>query len=228
MFNPIKYRYQNEAGEGGEGGSGEKAPDVSELQATIESLTNEKNSMKAKMDELLGETKRAKELRRQAEEQARIEAEEKARKAGDYEQLHKSSEQQRQQLQKELEDLKAGIANEKRNSTAMKVASELAEGANAEILSEFVAKRLKYTDDGIKVLNDNGELTVSTLEDLKAEFQSNNRFAALLKGSQASGGSASGGSASSPTEKVMTRSDFDNATPAKRSEFIKGGGKVVD
>lgn len=227
----LKHKLMNEAAEGGDPGMVEEqqpAPDLNEMQKRLEALEGEKEALLSKNQELLGETKKAKQSRREAEEKARIEAEEKARKAGDFEQLFKSQQQQAEQYKADLEALRGNIAKEKQQNVAMKLASDLAEGHNAEILSEFVARRLKYTDDGVKILDNNGDLTVSTLDQLKAEFQNDARYASLLRGSQASGGSASGGKASSPTEKVMTRQEFEQTNHTKRMEFVKSGGKIVD
>lgn len=222
-------RYMNEQAEGGEpAAEAESSPDVNQLMQELESLRGEKEAMKNKMEQLLGETKKAKQLRREEEERARMLAEEKAKKEGDFEQLFKSQQQQAEQYKTELEALRGTIAKEKEQGTAMKLAAELADGANAEILSEFIARRLKFTDEGIKVLSNNGELTVSTLDQLKSEFQGDAKYSSLLKGSQASGGSASGGSTSSATDKVMTRSEFDALRADKKSAFVKDGGKIVD
>jgi len=215
---------QNEdGGEADQGGKNEFTPEQ------FNALQTERDSMKAKMDQLLTETKQAKASARAAAEEKSLLAEEKAKKDGDFEQLHKSSEQKRNELQSELEQLRGNIANEKRNNTAMKLASELADGANAEILSEFVSRRIKYTDDGIKVLDDNGQLTVSSLDDLKADFANNQRYASLLKGNQSSGGGATGGKNSGgATDKVLTRAEFDKLSPIKRMDFVKSSGNVID
>lgn len=226
-----KYtRYLDQSGEDGpmDGETGEpiQSPEVDEI---IAKLKQENQAMQNKVQELLTETKRAKESKREAELRIKQEQEEKARRAGDFEQLHKSSEAERERLQQELEALRGSIAKEKEQSTAMKIAAELAEGANAEILSEFVARRLKYTDEGIRVTDNNGDLTVSSLDQLKAEFQSNARFAALLRGTQASGGGALGSTSSaSASDKVMTRAEFAQLSPDKQMSFVKEKGKLVD
>ena len=150
----------------------------------LEALMAENAAMKAKMDELLTEAKKAKSEKREIEEQSQIERERIAREKGDFEQLHRSSEERYQATVKELDSMRASVANEKRNNAAMKVATELAEGANAELLSEFISRRLKYHDDGVKVTDSSGDLTVSTLDDLKAEFKNDARYSALLKGNQ--------------------------------------------
>ena len=201
---------------------------IEEQQKALEDAHKSNESMKSKMDELLTEAKRAKEQRRAAEEAARQEAEEKARANGDFEQLLKSTQEKLSEREKAYNDLTQKIAGEKVSNQALKIASELADGYNAELLSEQIAKRLKYTDDGVKVLNGNGELTISTLDELKTEFSNNDRFAALLRGTKATGGGANGGKGGASTANTVKRSDFDNMSQADRSKFFRDGGKVVN
>ena len=209
--------------EGGEGGG---APEFTAEQ--FQALQAENNSMKSKMDELLGETKRAKNQKRESDEAARQAEADKAQKAGDFEQLYKSSQEQSNDFKSQLDEFRGSVASERQSGMAMKLAAELADGVNAELLSTFIAPRLKYTDEGIKVLDGNGQLTVSTIDDLKTEYQSNARFSALLKGNQSSGGGATGGTKSSgAAAKTLTRSEFDGIAPLKKMEFIKSGGKIT-
>jgi len=213
---------------GGSGGEGDKGGDKTFSQKDMDGLQSQIDAMKTKNDQLLGEVKTNKQQRREADDATRIAKEEKARKDGDFEQLFNSSEEKNKATQTELDSLRSGIATEKRNMSAIKMAGELAEGANAELLSEFIAPRLKYTDEGVKVLDSNGQLTVSTLEDLKTEFQGNSRYASLLKGNQAGGGGANGGKGSGATDKTLTRTEFDALNPSKKMEFAKSGGSVID
>lgn len=230
----LKHALRNLAEEGEAGGAAEAVSNGADSEqggsseSLIEALKRENEALKNKTSELLSETKKAKELRREAEESARREAEEKARKQGDWEQLHKSSEQERQKLQQSLEQLNNSIAQEKQRSTAMQIANELADGHNAEILSEFISRRLRFTEDGIKITDNSGQLTVSTLDQLKAEFQTSEKFASLVRGTKAQGGGAPGGAASGQVDKIMTRAQFDELNPFKKSEFIKKGGRTVD
>ena len=149
MFN-RKYRLMDEAGEG-EGSSGAT---LEELTAQLAEANKSIDGLKSKNDELLGETKKAKTQKREAEELARKEAESKAQADGNHEQLYKSSEEARLKLQNEHNNLMGSIANEKRDNAAMKLATELADGYNAEILSEAISKRLKWTDGTIKVTDE--------------------------------------------------------------------------
>ena len=194
----------------------------------LKALMAENAAMKSKMDELLTEAKKAKTAKREIEEQSQVERERIAREKGDFEQLHKSSEERYQATVKELEAMRQNVANEKRNNAAMKVATELADGPNAELLSEFIARRLKYHDDGVKVTDSSGDLTVSTLDDLKAEFKNDARYSALLKGNQSSGGGAAGGSNSGGAAKVKSRAEFEALDPARRMEFVKSGCTLTD
>ncbi len=186
----VKNRYCEEAGEGEGGGEG---PTAEELQAKLAEYEKSIEGLKAKNDELLGETKKAKALRREAEEIAKREAEEKAKAAGDYEQLHKSAMQELEKERAKIAEITAKQAAKDIKINAMKIAGELADGTNAELLSEFVAKRLSYSEGDIKVTDADGNLTISSTDDLKNEIKGDARFAALLKGSQSSGGGASGG-----------------------------------
>jgi len=186
-------------------------------------------SMQAKMDQLLGETKKAKADKKEADDLAQAAANAKAQKDGDFEQLFNSSSEQAQGYKTELDTLRNQISSEKRNSEALKIAGQLADGSNAELLSDYVAQRLKVTDEGVKVLDSNGQLTVSTVEDLKNEFQGNARFASLLKGNQSSGGGAAGGEQSGgAANKVISRAEFDKMDSFAKVKHFKDGGKITD
>ena len=59
----------------------------------LSQLMAENNAMKAKMEELLTEAKRAKQAKREIEAETQAERERIAREKGDYEQLHKSAQE---------------------------------------------------------------------------------------------------------------------------------------
>lgn len=198
------------------------------LEAKVTDLSSQFEAVKANRDELLGEKKREANKRREAEEAARAAADEKAHATKDYEQLFKSSEAEREKSKAELETLKTGIANEKTVNEATKIASALAEGTNVELLADFVKRRLTYNDGEIKVVNQKGELTVSTTDDLTKEFQNDVRYSALLKGNQSSGGGANGGKNGSGAAKTLTRKEFEALDHLQRPKFLADGGKVTD
>lgn len=161
-------------------------------QEQFDALNAEKTAMQTKLDELLTETKKAKTARREAEELAAREAEDKARKDGDFEQLLKSSEEKRLESESKLNEFQTNIDKEKLKSAAYKLGAEVADGENAELMAVFFEERLKPVDGDVKVTDKDGNLTVSTLADLKKEFESMPRYASLLRGNQSSGGGANG------------------------------------
>ena len=217
--------------------SDEQQVSIEELQQQLAakdeaaaSLQQQLDAVKGKADQLLDETKKAKAKAREEAEAKQHAEKQRAEKAGDFEQLLKSSEAERAALSEQLNTLNSRVGNEKRQMAALKVAAELADGANAELLSDFVAKRLKYTDEGLKVVDRDGNLTVSSLDDLKNEFNNNDKFKALLRGNKSSGGGAPGNTsvAGGDTVKTITRSEFDSMDMAKKSAYIRKGNKVAD
>lgn len=198
---------------------------LAEKEAVIQDLQTQFGAVKSKADQLLDETKKAKaKAREEAEAKERAEKE-RAQKNGDFEQLLKSSEKERQTLAEQLQQLNNKISAEKTRSESMRLASELADGANAEILSEFISKRIKYTDEGLKVLNEHGELTVSSLEHLKSEFEGSEKFKSLLRGNMSSGGGAVG-AGNSVAKKEITMAEFQTMAPTSQREFIAKGGSI--
>lgn len=208
-----------------------KQPEISieELQqqlaakdAQIADVTSQFEAVKAKADQLLDETKKAKAMKREAEEQARIEAEEKARKDGDYKQLLESSEAERNKLFEELSGLKSSITKEKVTSEALKIATQMASGDNAEILSDYISRRLQWTDEGIKVTDDSGNLTVSTVDQLKDEFKANPRYKSLIDGIKSTGGGATPTSDGVVKDKLTNEQfrELQMTDPVKAGEYM--------
>ena len=81
--------------------------------------------LKRKVDELLSEKKAAQQKALEAQEQAKREAEEKLKKANDYEQLYASSEAEREKAAQELADLQSKILKQNVMSKASEVANDL-------------------------------------------------------------------------------------------------------
>lgn len=165
-----------------------KAFSQAEVTAMIEEQTT---GLKSKLDELLGEkktvTRKAKEQAEQAEQDRLV----RAKEAEDYKSLFESSESKRGEMEAKYNDLNNSIRNEKRNNESFKLANEMATGVNAELLSEFISRRLDVGEDGKMVVTDeNGNPTVSTMADLKKELVSSGKFDSLLNGTGATGGGA--------------------------------------
>ena len=193
------------------------------LKTALQRERDEHKQTKAKNDE------KVEELQRQMEEiksQYESKQQEKAKENGDFESLLKSSEQKRQEIEQKYNQLTDQIAQEKLEHEASKIANKLGNTPeNAELLSFFVKQRLKYTDEGLKVTDEQGNATISTVDELEKEFTESNRYASLVKGSQASGGGASGsGSGGTKTFNDYSEAELTqiaNTNPSKFQEILK-------
>ena len=196
------------------------------LQATNQELADQFDAIKNKNDELLTETKSAKEAKRKAEADAIAEKDRMAKESGDFESLYKSSSEKLQMTESTLSQLQGRIETEQKGNAAMKIAADLAEGSNIDLLSTFINTRLSFQEGNLKVTDGNGNLTISSLDDLKAEFKNDPKFASLLKGNQSSGGGATGGNNSGSAAKTKSRAEFTALNPADQMKHIKSGGTV--
>lgn len=198
----------------------------------IEGLPQQEDvsGLKAKVDELLGEKKLAEKKAREAEEAARMEREEAARKSGNVEELERSwsekynrrdaelngmLEQERQTLSGQIRDLTVG-------RTATDIASALAVQGSAKALLPHIERRLSVEQrDGkpvVVVLDAQGKLSAATLDELKAEIANDSAFAPLIAGSKASGGGAggAGGGGGAPKGKIGGTKEERTAAIASR------------
>lgn len=148
--------------------------------------------LKRQNQTLLDEAKEAKRKAREAQEQLTQKELDAAKARGDYESLYASSEQTLAAERQKLADLQAGIEKRDMRGSAAKVAAQIADGPNAEIIADYIERRLRIVDGQVRVTDASGNLTVSTLEQLGKEFQEEPRFASLVRGSQANGGGAAG------------------------------------
>lgn len=213
----------NSADDGGNAGGG-----GDDVAAQLAALQAERDALLAKNNELLGETKKAKAERQKAAAEAAEAARKKAEADGNFEQLFQSSEKEREALTQQLNEITQASQRKEISNAALKISSELAEGANVELLAEFVSRRLKFADDGVKVVDESGGLTVSSLDDLRKEIAGSAKFASLIKGNQSSGGSAAGGSSGASGSKEITRAEFDALDQPGRLKFVKSGGKITN
>ncbi|RDL13421.1 hypothetical protein [Pseudomonas jessenii] len=173
---------------------------------------------------LLTEKKEEKRKRDAAEAEQRRLQEESQRANGEYEQLYTSSQQALEQERTRLAELTANIERRDLTSAASKVSSSIADGENAEILAEFVQRRLKIVDGQVKVTDAAGNLTIATLEDLAKEFQQAPRYASLVRGTQANGGGAAGGKGGGATKTWdqmtgMERVELRRTNPAEHARM---------
>ena len=227
---PISTRLRDDDAESDAGG-GSDAPTVESLSAQLEAATEALRTVegiKQENDRLNGKIIEANKHKKAAEKQAEDEARKTAEAEGNYKQLFESSEKTNETLRQENEEIRSTGAKKDINNQALKMASNLAEGHNIGILSGLMAKRLKVVDKEVRIVDENGNLTVSTLSDLEDEFRSSAVYASLVKGNQSSGGGATGSDSGSGATATMKRSDWNALGQNKKSKFLRDGGKLED
>ncbi len=189
----------------------ETTPDY---KALYEKTLQDLDTVVAKKDQLYKETKAAKAAREEAAAEAQRVMEETAKKNGEFEKLWKSASQEKEELMQQLKAIKNGNRQEKLNLASMRIATELADGDNAELLSEFIKKNLE------NIAQDDGSLSDDIIQAVASEFKNNAKFKSLLRGSKASGGGAPGNMKGASEKLSLTRAEFDKMNPVKQSEFI--------
>ena len=165
--------------------------------------------LKRQNQTLLDEAKEAKRLRREADEKLEREKLDAARAKGDFEQLYASSEQALAAERAKNLEITTRVERRDLSAAASKIATGIADGENAEILAEFVERRLKIVEGQVKVTDAAGNLTIASLDDLAKEFQQAPRYASLVRGTQASGGGAAGGKGGGAAKQLHEMSDAD-------------------
>ena len=205
-------------------------------QAAIEALAAERAeqiieertaALKRKNDELLAEKKAKQREAEEAQQMAKLEAEEKAKKENDYQQLFESQKSEADTLRRKIEEMNANIIQQKIQAESGKIAASLTKDTQrASLLQQQISQRLSVVDDELRVV-DNGQLTVSTIEDLTSTIKQQYPF--LVDGSQAVGGGAARSEGRAEERaKQISRADFEAMGQAQRAEFVKSGGQLFD
>ena len=134
---------------------------------------------------------------------------------------------------KQIEDRDLKSASTSEENAALTIANELTKDTKrARLLAKELRSRLKYTDDGIKVTDSSGGLTVSTLADLKLEVQKNPDYDFLIDGVDSSGGRAPGSNNLGGALMTYTRAEFAALNPAQKMAVSKdarsGKAEIID
>ena len=185
------------------------------LQEKLDAIIADNDRLKAKINESNKHTKAA-------EAKAASEEKERLRAANDFEQLYKSSELEREALTQEILAGKEKAARSEETKSAYELANDLTKDTRrAKLLAKELMARFKFTDDGIRITDSNGNLTVSTMADLKLEVQKNPDYDFLIDGVDSSGGSATGSNNGSGAAKVVSRAEFAALNPVEQMAFSK-------
>lgn len=160
-----------------------------------------------------------------------------AKKAGNFEELKASYEKKTKEIQAKYEaqmsEFKTSLANKELDALASSIAQDLAKD-NAGILLPHVKQRLKveYGDDGLitQVLDEKGQVSADSVDELKNYFSTSDAFAAIVVGSEASGGGAAGGSKGSIPKKKLSEmtateeAQFANQNPQEYQRLLEQEG----
>lgn len=167
----------------------DKTIDYEAVQAELERLRQHN-------EKLIGEKRQRDEIARQAQlERERIEREA-AKKNGDFEALEKSYQEKLQAREAELNELYKQRDTQAVNNESQRLASQLADTpTNQQLLQRFIKDRLSVVDGQVRVVDEEGKPSASTLDDLAHEFRTSGMYDSLLAGTRGSGTGGSGLSA---------------------------------
>lgn len=226
--------------------NGNVIPETDEEKAALSAFVDkEKSGLIAKRDELLGKLKELDKLKdidpdeyRKLKTQAEKAEEERAMKAGEFENLKKqlieAHQKEKQALEAKLATLHKSLEENVLIATATQAIA--AEKGVAALLMPHVRSRTKLDDNGqAVVIDESGNVRVDAqgkplpITALIAEMKADvNTFGRAFEASGASGAGSQGSNSSGATQKTMTRAQWDAATHVQRSEFSKAGGQVTD
>lgn len=204
-----------------------------EQQAMLEQLAEQKAeekvaALKRKNDELLSEKKRVQQEREEALQRAKLQAEERAQADNDYKQLFESQKSETDSLRKTIEEMNANITKQKISSEAGKMAAQLTKDTQrAALLQKEISQRLTIVDNELRITDESGQLTVSSMDDLTNSIRTNYPF--LVDGSQANGGGAARSEGRAEDRgKEISRADFEGMSQGQRAQFFSSGGTIFD
>ena len=185
----------------------------------------------SKKRQLLSE-KKAEEAKRRAVQQTA--EEEKLKQSGDTEALLKSYQQKLKESDDRFNQLQEQLTKKEIRQKAIEIANDLKplDKDAADILADYIEKRIKLSDGGMLFLDKDGHASVMDADSLKNEFKNSNKFKPLIIGSQATGGGAPGNTGKTTYKSEMTRGEFGRLTPKAQFDYAAkvraGQANLVD
>lgn len=188
-----------------------------EVQAKIEAETG---GLKAKVDELLGESKSAKQRAKELEESQQQAEEERQRQAGEFKSLYDKTKAELEAERDAARKFREQIQAKDIDSEAYKLAASLTKDTKrAELLAKEARQYAKYTEEGVQF--EIGGVAIEA-DKLAEKFKADYSF--LVDGSGASGGGAAGnyGGGAAPVKgKVDGNKDERAAYYAQKFDLTK-------
>lgn len=178
-----------------------------EVKATIEKETG---GLKAKVDELLGESKSAKQKARELEEAQQRAEEERQREKGEFKTLYERELKAKQELAEKYNEFQSKVQRQEISLEATKIAGQLAKDtARAELLAEKVAQLAKHTDNGVRF-----EIGGVEVDHDKVVAHLVEKYPFLVDASGANGGGAPSGSHGG---RAVTKGDMGGDREARKA-----------
>lgn len=205
--------------------------EVNEVEVLKQELAETKKSLEAvvaKKEELLKETRQAKEEKKRKSEEAEKIQLESAQKNGEFEKLWKNAEEEKEKYKNALSNYQKELKDQAINVKAEKIALELSnkDPDKAELLKYFVVNSLS------KLADDKGNVDDDVMSSIRHQFETDKKYSLLLGGNQSAGGSAPGNTRSASISTSITRAEFDKMSFDKQHAFIdkvkKGQAQLTD
>ena len=204
------------------------APVTDTTQQTItpeqyQALQDEVEKLRKHSETLLAEKKAETEKRKAEQAEKDALAQEQARKKGDFDTLEKQYQDKIAKLEAEIVERDKQRDSDLVKSEALKLASSLSDNEhNQEILQMLIEKRLTAENGQVKVVDDLGNATISTIADLKNEISTSGKFDSLITGTKASGVGATGqGTQGTKTLKDYTEGELIELQKTNPAEFTR-------
>lgn len=188
-----------------------------------EMIEKETQGLKSKVEELLGESKSAKQKAKELEEEKERQEAERLEKEQQFKELYEREQKSKQELAEKYEDFQRRIQKQEIDLNTQNIAGELTrDTARAELLAEKAAQFAHYDDENgvtfeIGGIPANKEKVVEHLKE---------KYPFLADGSGASGGGATGSGGSAPSKKPeefteQERVDLYKQDPEKFRQIFK-------
>ena len=204
------------------------APVTDTAQQTItpeqyQALQDEVEKLRKHSETLLAEKKAEQQKQREAQSEKDALAQEQARKKGDFDTLEKRYQDKIAKLEAEIVERDKQRDSDLVKSEALKLASSLSDNEhNQAILQMLIEKRLAAENGQVKVVDDLGNATISTIADLKNEISTSGKFDSLITGTKASGVGATGqGTQGTKTLKDYTEGELIELQKTNPAEFTR-------
>lgn len=169
-----------------EDGSEIEAFTAEEVSALVEKETG---GLKAKVEELLGESKSAKQKARELEELQKKAEDEGLKQREEFKTLYEREQKAKQELADKYESFAKRIQEKEVEAAALSIASELTrDTSRAELLKQQVSQFARYADDGVTFEMGGVQVDRKKIVEHIAE-----KYPFLIDGSGATGGGAAGG-----------------------------------